>query len=250
MNNKKLISIITVTLNSERTLLDTLQSVANQNYPSIEHIIKDGGSSDATLSIANTYSGSIKVVELPDIGIYDAMNQGFFESHGEIIGFLNSDDYLSDQTVLTDVASAFEISGADIVYGDLDIVNSNGKLLRRWRSGAIKKGLLSGQQLPHPSFFVRRELLKKLDRPFDPSYRISADFKQQIFLINKLGAKTHYLPRAIVKMRHGGESSRSFRALFKGWIECMRAYHEVTGKNGLTFVLGKVMRKLTQIRFL
>lgn len=248
MSKPRLVSVITVTLNSSETLQSTLDSVQNQQGIAVEHIVKDGGSHDATLSIARSHPGPIRIFERDDIGIYDAMNQGFSEAVGDVICFLNSDDYFADANVLRDVVHAFETSKADIVYGDLEIIGENGQVIRLWRSGEIQSGLLKGQQLPHPAFFVRRQVLEKIDLPFDPNYRISADFKQQVLLINKLGAKTHYLARTLVKMRHGGESTRSLRAVVKGWMECARAYREVTGKSGWSFVFGKVARKLPQFR--
>lgn len=249
MINTKLVSVITVTLNSARTLKDTLDSVYKQQDVSVEHIVKDGGSRDATLSIANNHPGAIRIIERADAGIYDAMNQGYLEANGDIICFLNSDDFFSDPKVLRDVVDAFNSSEADIVYGDLEVINDRGETIRKWRSGAVRKDSLIGQQLPHPSFFVRREALERIGLPFDPAYRISADFKQQLLLINGYGATTEYLRRTLVMMRHGGESSRSFSAIFRGWTECMQAYYEVTGRSGWAFVLGKVVRKAPQIRF-
>ena len=250
MRRSNLVSVITVTLNSARTFKDTLDSVHEQQDVEVEHIIKDGGSRDGTLSIAQGHPGPCRLIERHDGGIYDAMNQGYSEAKGNIICFLNSDDCFSDSKVLRDVVDEFNSSGADIVYGDLEIVDTNGKTLRLWRSGELTKGLLKGQQLPHPSFFVRREAIQKIGLPFDPSYRISADFKQQLLLINKCGFTVHYLPRTLVHMRHGGESSRNLSAVVRGWIECARAYHEVTGRNGWAFVLGKVARKFPQLRLM
>lgn len=239
-------SVVTVTLNSAQTLRDTLDSVAFQEGVEVEHIVKDGGSRDDTLTIVRSHTGHVHLIERQDIGIYDAMNQGFEETTGEVVCFLNSDDYFSDPFVLQDVKAAFVNSNADIVYGDLDIINENGRIVRHWRSGEISNGQLKGQQLPHPCFFVRRSLLEKLSPPFDQSFRISADFKQQLVLINMMGAKSYYIPRTLVRMRHGGESSRSLKAIAKGWQECMRAYQEVTGKSGWIFVFMKVVRKLPQ----
>jgi glycosyltransferase involved in cell wall biosynthesis len=246
----ELVSVVTVTLNSSKTLRSTLASVYSQEGVSVENIVKDGGSHDSTLQIARSQRGLVRIIEQSDRGIYDAMNQGFTKSRGQIVCFLNSDDYFVDSKVLRDVVDAFESSNSDIVYGDVEIVAEDGALLRHWRSGYLRNGRLSGQQLPHPAFFVRRDLLDEIGAPFDPSYRISADFKQQLLLINQLGAKTHYLRRTLVRMRHGGESSRNLRAIFRGWVECARAYREVTGSNGWVFVVLKVARKLQHLSVL
>jgi glycosyltransferase involved in cell wall biosynthesis len=244
-------SIVTVTLNSSATLPDTLSSVARQQGVSVQHIVKDGGSTDATLALARdagaSAGGGVELITSDDIGIYDAMNQGFEAARGAYVGFLNSDDFLSFDGALSEIAALFEREGADIVYGDIEIINAQGKVARHWRSGALNNGRLKGRQLPHPAFFVRRSALAELGRPFDPSYNISADFKQQIQLINQMDKKAAYLPKTVVTMRQGGASSVSFKAIVQGWKECMRAYGEVTGKSGLGFIIGKVARKLAQV---
>lgn len=242
-------SIVTVTLNSSATLPDTLSSVARQKGVSVQHIVKDGGSTDATLALAREAgaNGQVELITTEDIGIYDAMNQGFAAARGAYVGFLNSDDLLSVDGALSEVAALFEREGADIVYGDIEIINAQGKVARHWRSGALNNGRLKGRQLPHPAFFVRRSVLADMGRPFDPSYKIAGDFKQQILLINQMDKKAVYLPKTLVTMRQGGASSANFKAIMQGWKECMRAYYEVTGKSGLGFVIGKVARKLTQV---
>lgn len=242
-------SIVTVTLNSSATLPDTLSSVARQKGVSVQHVVKDGGSTDATLALAREAGarGEVELITTEDIGIYDAMNQGFAAARGAYVGFLNSDDFLSFDSALSEIAALFERDGADIVYGDIEIINAQGKVVRHWRSGALNNGRLKGRQLPHPAFFVRRSVLSELVQPFDPSYEISADFKQQIQLINQMEKKAAYLPKTVVTMRQGGASSVSFKAILQGWKECVRAYGEVTGKSGLGFVIGKVARKLTQV---
>lgn len=240
-------SIITVTLNSESTLSDTLYSVAAQRGVVVQHIVKDGGSTDDTIALVKRFSEDIVLKECPDVGIYDAMNQGLIEASGEFVGFLNSDDFFAYDNALQDVAAAFAATGADIVYGDIEMIDSAGKVTRRWRSGPLSSGRLKAKQLPHPAFFVRRERLMQLSPPFDDSYRISADFKQQLLLINVLQAASAYLPKTLVTMRQGGASTADLRAVFRGWKECMRAYREATGSAGWMFVAGKVGRKLTQL---
>lgn len=241
-------SVVTVTLNSDETLGQTLASVSGQRDVSVENIVKDGGSSDKTLSVAQAGGPLVKIIEQEDKGIYDAMNQGFSYASGEIICFLNSDDFFKDDTVLSDVAEVFEKENASIVYGDIDIVGRQGGLIRRWISGELESGRLEApRQLPHPAFFVRRNVLAELGVPFDDSYRIAADFKQQLYLINQMNKKVVYLPKTLVVMRAGGASTRNFRTIWTGWRECMRAYYEVTGRSGVWFVAGKVSRKFIQL---
>lgn len=240
-------SIVTVTLNSDETLGETLASVSGQRDVSVEHIVKDGGSSDETVSVAQAAGPLVKIIVQEDNGIYDAMNQGFSCASGEVICFLNSDDFFKYDTVLSEVAEVFEKENASIVYGDIDIVDRQGGLIRHWISGELENGRLEARQLPHPAFFVRRNALAELGVPFDDNYRISADFKQQLQLINQMNKKAVYLAKTLVVMRAGGASNRNFRAIWTGWSECMRAYYEVTGRLGVWFVAGKVSRKFIQL---
>ena len=101
MINKKIkISIITVCYNSEETINKTLNSVASQVYDNIEHIIIDGKSTDRTINIVKEYFHIKKIISESDNGIYHAMNKGLEIATGDIIGFLNSDDFYASNHVL------------------------------------------------------------------------------------------------------------------------------------------------------
>ena len=93
------ISIITICFNSEKTIFKTLESVKKQSFSNIEHIIIDGASNDKTLEICKEYSNSIKIISEQDNGVYDAFNKGLKLARGEVIAFLNADDYYLDGTL-------------------------------------------------------------------------------------------------------------------------------------------------------
>jgi glycosyltransferase involved in cell wall biosynthesis len=133
-----IISIITVCYNSSNTIADTLISLSNQNYADIEHIIVDGGSIDATLEIIkNNQLPNSKIISEKDDGIYDAMNKGLSLATGEVIGFINSDDFYPTSDVLALVANIFGDTSIDCCYGDLCYVDQSNseKVVRYWRSG-------------------------------------------------------------------------------------------------------------------
>lgn len=106
------ISVITVCYNSVATLQDTLESVLRQTCPDVEYIVVDGASKDGTRELIEKYapkfSGRMKWISEPDQGIYDAMNKGIRMATGDVIGFLNSDDYYYDSNVVQDIVAAFE----------------------------------------------------------------------------------------------------------------------------------------------
>src|SRR6266700_2958591 len=101
------VSIITATFNSASTIADTMQSVGEQDYPLIDHIIVDSASTDNTLQIIKEFAHHISVISEKDEGIYDAMNKGIRAAKGDIIGILNSDDVYTDPYVISTVVDVF-----------------------------------------------------------------------------------------------------------------------------------------------
>ena len=152
------VSVVTVCLNAEKTIKETIKSVKAQKYNDVQHIIKDGISKDSTISIINEENkdNSILLVSNKDNGIYDAMNIGLRETDGEIICFLNSDDKFTDSTVLERVVEAFKQNKSDYVHGNIEMIDSKGKVKRVWRSPKIRSGIFFNQ-LPHPAFFVKKK---------------------------------------------------------------------------------------------
>jgi glycosyltransferase involved in cell wall biosynthesis len=123
--NSLKVAIITVCLNSEKTIEQTIRSVINQTYPNIEYIIIDGESTDGTLEIIDKYKDKItKVINEKDHGTYDAMNKGLKFDSGDIIYFLNAGDYLYDFSIIEKIVSLFtkdnslEMIYADVIYYD------------------------------------------------------------------------------------------------------------------------------------
>jgi glycosyltransferase involved in cell wall biosynthesis len=243
------ISIVTATWNSASTLVDCLASVAQQNYTNREHVIVDGASTDGTLDVINRHIDLIGIFKSErDAGIYDALNKGFILSTGDVVGILHSDDIYYDASVLERVAEAFEDPHIDYVFGDIEMINAAKKPVRYWKAGPLLDGRITSTQIPHPSLFLSRRLLDKLRPPFDSSYRISADLKQQLIFANVLHAKGAYIPAPLVKMRIGGTSTANPRAYLDGWKESRRAWNEVHGSGGTTYVLKKVFSKLKGLK--
>lgn len=220
------ISVITVCFNSAATIKDTLQSVATQTHPDIEHIVIDGSSTDGTMEIVNSNRQRLAhVVSEPDRGIYDAMNKGLALASGDIIGFLNADDFYAMPNALELVAAPFSDPGVDAVYADLvyvDAVDTN-RVVRYWKSRDYRPGLfLSGWMPAHPTFFVRRGIYKRLGG-FDPEFQRQADFELTMRFLEVHRIRPVYLPTILVKMRVGGASNNSIVNIIKGNIEAYRA---------------------------
>lgn len=182
------ISIVTATYNSKQYLRDTIRSVLGQSYKNIQYIVIDGVSSDGTLDILQQFRQEIDVlVSEPDSGVYDAFNKGIRYAAGDIIYFLNSDDYLLDAGVLLTVAAAFQAHPETMgVYGKIIYRQEDMDLWEPAHFGTIGGAELQrGQLPPHPAFFARREVYQKVGK-FDLSYRIDQDALNWLFQKNYL----------------------------------------------------------------
>jgi glycosyltransferase len=241
------ISIITVAYNSAATILDTLQSVAAQTHPDIEHIVIDGGSRDNTVALVRSQGAQVsRLVSERDEGIYDAMNKGLRLATGEFVGFLNADDMLAAPDVVAAIAHA-AAAEVDAVCGDLVYVNKDrpAEVVRYWRCGEFTPSSLRyGWMPPHPTLYVRRSRLAEQGL-FDVRLRIAADYDFILRYLGRPGIRLAYVPKLLVKMRTGGVSNRSLVALIKKSREDLFALHK-NGVGGVLTLLCKNARKLPQ----
>ena len=205
----KKISVITVVLNEAKYIEQTIKSVLNQNYPNLEHIVIDGGSTDGTLEILEKYQSSFKYFKSsPDKGIYDAMNKGVAQASGELIGFVNGGDFIYENT-LNKINSSFSQKTTSFFFsvGDIDYVDKDNKVVGskicRSNDQILKRKYL---EMPtnHLGIFVPLKAFKLLGL-FDLRYKNRADF----FFVLKL-IKNGYLPLNVKKVlgafRLGGRS--------------------------------------------
>ena len=197
------VSIITVTYNSADTLQSCIDSVANQSYKNIEHIVIDGNSKDNTLEIIQKNTSVLRYISEPDNGLYDAMNKGLKLVSGDVIGILNSDDIYENNDVISDVVNAlgsYEALYTDLCYVDSHDINLVG---RYWKSGEYnRKSFKYGWMPPHPTLFLRREVYEKYG-DFNLELKSSADYELMLRFLYKEGVEAVYLPKITVKMREG-----------------------------------------------
>lgn len=242
------LSIVTVAYNSASTIGDTLASVAEQTHPNIEHIVIDGASTDETLAIVRRRGTHVaKLVSEPDRGIYEAMNKGLALASGEFVGFLNADDMLAWPGAMSAIAQAATASDIGAVCGDLVYVRQDRPdvVLRHWRCGTFSpERLRFGWMPPHPTFYVRRSLLAQIGC-FDAELRIAADYDFMLRCLRLPNMQVGYVPEVLVKMRTGGASNRSLRAMLRKSREDLHALQR-NRVGGVTTLLCKNLRKLPQ----
>ena len=242
-------SIITVAFNAAHTIADTLASVAAQTYPSIEHIVVDGASTDDTLDVIKHQGKHVaRLISEPDSGIYDAMNKGLGVATGEIIGFLNADDVYADTEVLARVSAAMEQGRLDALFGDVEFVSHERPYspLRRFSSRYFRPDRIAWGWMPaHPTLFLKRHVYECFGL-FRTDYRIAGDFELVARIFHGNTLKYRHMPEVMVRMRTGGISTRGWRNTLLLNREVLRACRENGIKTNLPKILSKYPAKLLE----
>ncbi len=206
MKKPSLISLITICKNSAETIEQTIDSVLSQDSTNFEYIIIDGKSTDTTLEIIEKYipkflnSGiTIKIVSEKDKGISDAFNKGLYFSSGDLIGFVNSDDWLEPDCI--SILNYYLDDKHDIYCGSIrvhDKFNKNTKI-RKSRPYLLALGMY----INHPATFVKRKLA--LAHKFDTNLKIAMDY-DYLLRLSKKGARIKVIDKVLSNMRKGGIS--------------------------------------------
>jgi glycosyltransferase involved in cell wall biosynthesis len=213
-------SIITPSLNSAKFIEDAINSLFNQDYDNLEHIIIDGGSTDRTIHLLSNYP-HLKIISESDNGIYDAMNKGIKIAKGEIIGILNSDDWY-EPNILKKVLNIFNsYPDVGVVHGDM-LEWKNNKIYRKNRFKSYQQYYC--MWVKHPTCFVRKAIYDQYG-PFNIKYELQADYDLML-RFKKNGVQFYYMPSVLTNFRIGGYSS-------KNWS--LRESIEVRTRNNMMF---------------
>jgi glycosyltransferase involved in cell wall biosynthesis len=193
-------SIITPCLNASPFIEDAIRSVMDQRYPAVEHIVIDGGSQDGTLSLLRSHP-HLRWISEPDNGQTEALNKGLKMARGDIIGWLNADDYYLPGAFHS-VARCFERRpDADIVYGDFDLVDQSQRMLRHVRNTPFDARILFYYRnyIPSNATFWRRSIHERGHFP-DISFKVVMDWEWWLRL-SVLGFSFHFLPVTLAAFR-------------------------------------------------
>ncbi len=171
-----LVSIVTPCFNMAQFLRETIESVLDQDYPNIEYIIMDGGSTDGTLEILEEYKDRLHFESRADLGTADAINRGFQRSNGAIFAYLNADDTYLPGAVAAAVRHLQENADCGVVYGEGWWVDANGNLIGRYPTKPFDRELLSNECFVcQPATFVRREVFERAGK-MDPCLNFVFDY--------------------------------------------------------------------------
>ena len=244
MNPK--VSLILTTYNCRDHFIRTMESIASQDYSNIEVIIEDGCSTDGTIEIIKRYVLDFKYPvrwnSEKDSGIYDAINKGYKNTTGDIIGVFN--DLYTCSNAVSQFVEAIMVNGTDGVHADL-IYATDTEVKRYWHmgQGTIRHGWMPG----HPTLYLKRDVYEKYGL-YDTSYECSADFEFMVRILKDEKVKLAYIPQVLIRMYYGGTSTNSVGAYWVSVSESYRALKENNVKNAAGIIARRTMIVMRQFR--
>lgn len=226
------VSLVLTTYNCAGNVKSTLESIEKQDYPDIEIVVKDGLSTDRTLEIVKEYQKQGKypliLQSCKDEGLYDAMNQGFRLSTGDIVAIFN--ERFLEQDAVSRMVSAIEQGDkeGDCRYmgAHCDLYYMDGeKIVRKWKmgEGGIEQGWMPG----HPTLFLKREIYEKYGL-YNTKYKISADYEFMVRFLKDSSNKLVYVPKVLVGMYYGGTSTSGLQS----YMQSLKEAHQALKENG------------------
>lgn len=216
------VTIITASYNAKKTIEQTISSVVHQDYPNIEYIVVDGGSTDGTVEIIKKYEPyGVKWISEPDQGLYDALNKGLQLATGDYVEIIGADDSLTRADIISRVVSEME-PDTDILCGQEWLVDEAQKTQIPYTNTiARNKSTYYGGMIPHAAMFVRRSLFHRY--PFDTGYRITGDYKFFLQCYYDESVRIQYSDTMVVFFSISGMSSR----IEACWAEDNRIYQDL-----------------------
>lgn len=232
---RPLVSVVTVSFNSGKTIRRTIESVANQTYDRIEFIVVDGGSTDDTLSIVGEYADVVsRIISEPDQGIYDAMNKGIRAANGEWIHLLNSDDYYAAPNVIESAVRVLDPASTNYFWMWRES-SDHRRVLQAWTYSRWR--LFISAFLPHPSLIVSRAQYDAVGL-YDVNLRIAADHDMILRLTKRWGGRLHDFPLTV--MQQGGASEVNK-------LLSLREFERLSRRHGLPSLIARLVFVLKRI---
>jgi glycosyltransferase involved in cell wall biosynthesis len=203
------VTLITVALNACRTLEQTIMSIQSQRFADLEHVVVDGGSADGTVELlrARLRPQDYWLSER-DCGISDAFNKGVALAAGDLVQFVNADDWLSPDQVEIAVRG-LDTTGADFVFGDVIFYREGRPDFRYVGEPGYAKAIRRRMPaLNHATALVRRDTFERVGL-FDLRYRCAMDY-DWFLRLHLAGGWGVYLPELVGHMNHDGVSNAAY----------------------------------------
>ena len=240
-----LVSIVTPSFNQGRYLATTILSVLEQDYPRIEYILIDGGSTDDSQGIIQRYADQLAYwVSEPDHGQTDAINKGFARAKGDILAWLNSDDVYRPGAVSEAVRYLQDNPEVGMVYGDADYIDELGQVIGRFPSAQTDyKKLRQGYvHIPQQTSFFRSRLWRMVG-PLDPSFYFAMDY--DLWVRIAAVSPIRYHPRTWAAFRLHGDT-KSLAEADRCWPEMIRVHQRLKGSNLSVIAAKYLLRRLLE----
>jgi glycosyltransferase involved in cell wall biosynthesis len=223
-----LISVVTPSYNQGRYIEDTIQSVLNQEYPNIEYIVVDGGSTDNTIEILKKYEDKLKWISEKDEGQTDAISKGFNMAKGDILGWLNSDDAYLPDAVNAVVKHFHDCPGTGMVYGKSHLTDETGNIISNYPTEPFDyKRLARFNFIAQPSVFFRKETYMAAGG-VDRNLHYIMDYDLWLRIAKKY--RIDFLPHFISNFRlHAGSKTISDKHALESQEECLKAVTKYYG---------------------
>jgi len=253
MNDLPLVSIVTPSYNQANFLERTIKSVLEQDYPNVEYIVIDGGSTDGSVDLIKKYlegrkldSGFHKIsswVSEKDKGQTDAINKGFNLARGEIFAWLNSDDTYHQGAVTEAVKYLFDNPNVALVYADCNFINENDELIGRFKSAQtdyrkLRQGYV---HIPQQTMFFRAKYWHELG-PLDTSFYFAMDYDLWVRIAKHAPIK--YIPGQTWANFRIHNSSKTNVGDERGWQEMLRVHYRDGGSFFSPIVAKYYLRKI------
>ena len=196
-----MISIVTPSFNQAKFISETIESVLIQNYPSLEYLIVDGGSTDGTIDILRQYDARLSWISEPDKGQAQAINKGFKKTTGDIVAWLNSDDIYLPHALSTVAEFFSQHPHIDLVYGDFYIINQQSKILLRRKEIPFDFNILlyGLDYICQPATFFRCSIFEKIGY-LDENLHYGLDWEYWLRLASH-GCRLTLLPKYLAAIR-------------------------------------------------
>lgn len=226
MHPRPLVSVITPSFNSGEFLEETIQSVLSQDYPNLEYIVMDGGSTDGSLPVLERYQDRLRYISEPDGGASDAINRGFQIARGEILTWIGADDLYLPGAVSAAVEALQEQPAAAVVYGEGYWIDEAGKQLGRYPTVAPYSPSMFRKEcsICQPAAFLRRAAVESVGG-LDDALQSSFDYDLWIRLSRH--CSFHAIPRylACSRQHRRNKSLGQKRLMFEESIALLQRHY-------------------------